>query len=135
MVRPFWFSALQLCMCMWLALGHLQNCFIVSSCSRMEEKEGRGEQGAWGRFCHEIPGLRGSLDWSHSSPRRTWNGDGNLSSFLETMPSNSCLQRDTYAVFHPDILARGGKVEFWECEGGWRELDQCIFFKSQGGGT
>ena len=21
-------------------------------------------------------------------------------------------------VFHPDILARGSKVEFWECEGG-----------------
>jgi len=25
---------------------------------------------------------------------------------------------DDPTVFHPDILAMGGKVEFWECEGG-----------------
>ena len=49
--------------------------------------------------------------------------------------SHSKLRSLNVAVFHPDILARGGKVEFWECEGGRRELcfDQCIFFKSQGG--
>ena len=39
------------------------------------------------------------------------------------------------SVFHPDILPRGGKVEFWECEGGGMSFDQCIFFKYQGGGA
>ena len=31
----------------------------------------------------------------------------------------------SHSVFHPDILARGGKVEFWECKGGRRERPSC----------
>ena len=58
-----------------------------------EEKQGCGEAGGWGRFCQEIsaPGLYGALDRSHSISSMTWNGAGNLSSFLEEGPSSSCL--------------------------------------------
>ena len=37
---------------------------------------------------------------------------------IQYCPGKTNSRADALSVFHPDILARGGKVEFWECEGG-----------------
>ena len=38
---------------------------------------------------------------------------------------------DMPSVVHPDILAMGGKVEFWECEGGGVCAE--MYFNPKGG--